>query len=39
MRASMYLSPLDSNQIFDAILTPRAYLARLGMLSSSEAIA
>jgi hypothetical protein len=39
MRASMYLSPLDSNQIFDAILEARSYLARLGMLSANEAIA
>ena len=39
MRASMYLSPLDSNQIFDAILEARAYLVRLGMLSANEEIA
>lgn len=39
MRALMYISPLDSDRIFGAILVARAYLARLGMLSTDEAIA
>lgn len=39
IRASMFLSPLDSDQIFDAILEARAYLVRLGMLSADEALA
>ena len=39
MKAILYNSPLDGNQIFDAILEARAYLTRLGMLSANKEIA
>ena len=39
MKAMLYNSPLDGNQIFDAILEARAYLARLGMQSANKEIA